>query len=304
MLGGQTLPADCEGSGRLDLANWIASPDNPLTARVIANRVWHHHFGRGLVASTSDFGVRGERPSHPELLDYLARYLIEHDWSIKSLHRLILTSRTWQLSSASVVDNQSIDPDNVFLWRSNRRRLDAEQLRDTVLSLSGQLDRSVGQTHPFPHRMTYFFRQHEPFVGDFDNHLRSVYQFRQRIRKDPYLDLFDAPDGNLHVGTRRPTTTSLQALFLLNSEFIVGQSRVIADRLVSECDTRESCIHWAYQHLFSRLPRPAEIETVSQQLERLAAQSGTSGSGSERRVTSWAPLLQAMLCSNEFLYID
>ena len=298
ILGGQMLPDDVSGSGRLQLAQWIAASDNPLTARVMANRVWHHHFGRGIVATTSDFGVRGDRPSHPDLLDYLASYLIDSEWSVKKLHRLILTSRTWQLSSRDVSSSSSVDPDNIYLWRGHRRRLDAEQFRDAVLAVSGQLDRSPGERHPFPHRLTYFYRQHEPFVGDFPSHRRSVYLFRQRIRKNSYLDLFDGPDGNLHLGVRRPTTTSLQALYLMNSEFLEEQSRATARRALSMGVTRESRIQWAYEHLFGRRASAAEVRQIVKQLARLEEQAGGDSDD------AWTSMVHAMLCSNEFLYVD
>ena len=135
VLGGQTVADDSEQSGRFELANWIADENNPLTARVIANRLWHHHFGRGLVASTSDFGVRGDRPTHPQLLDFLARYLIDSGWSLKQLHRLIVSSRTYRLSNADLPASAASDPDNHFLWRANRRRLDAEQANDVQVTL-------------------------------------------------------------------------------------------------------------------------------------------------------------------------
>ena len=296
VLGGQTLADDAEASGRLQLANWIASGDNPLTARVIANRVWHYHFGRGLVASTSDFGVRGEMPTHPDLLDFLASYLIENDWSLKSLHRLILTSETWQLASHDVEASSAVDPDNQFLWRGNRRRLDAEQLRDTCLTISGRLKKYGGQPHALPHRHTYFFRQHEPFVGDFSSDQRSVYLFRQRIRKNGYLDLFDGPDGNLHLGNRRPTTTSLQSLYLLNSEFLEEMAAGIAKRVSAEWPDDASRVEWMYQYLFGRSAKGHEVEVVLEQLSRLRQQADSRD--------ALAHLVHSMLCSNELLYVD
>ena len=306
ILGGQTLPEGTTQSGRLELANWIASPENPLTARVIANRVWHYHFGRGLVASTSHFGVRGEKPSHPELLDFLAGYLIDNGWSIKSLHRLILTSRTWQLSSNDIASSSAIDPDNVYLWRGNRRRLDAEQLRDTILMIGDQLDTSRGQAHPFPHQLTYFFRQHEPFLGSFSSKRRSVYLFRQRIRKNRYLDLFDGSDGNLHVGTRRPTTTSLQSLYLLNSEFVEEQAQAVAARVMSVSTSRDARIRWAYAHLFARQPTTDELATVTRRVDQIQdkAENGQAGAEENTNLAAWTTIIHAMMCSNEFLFVD
>ncbi|MBC8352806.1 MAG: PSD1 domain-containing protein [Planctomycetes bacterium] len=302
ILGGQTLADDVTQSGRLQLAEWITEPANPLTARVIANRVWHHHFGRGLVASTSDFGVRGSLPSHPELLDFLATYLIENDWSIKQLHRLIVSSQTYQLASDDVAANTARDPENVYLWRGNRRRLDAEQLRDSILAFSNQLDPSTGEAHPFPHRLTYFFRQHEPYVGDFPSNRRTIYLFRQRIRKNRYLDMFDGPDGNLHVGTRRPTTTSLQSLYLMNSSFIDDQSQAIAQRVIASSDSHTERVGWAYRNIFGREPNADDVRMIEANLDRSAAQ--LSDEANDRIVVAWTSMIRAMLCSNEFVFVD
>jgi hypothetical protein len=299
ILGGQVLSEDCSNqSGRLQLANWIADDHNPLTARVIVNRVWHHHFGRGLVTTTSDFGVRGSRPSHPELLDFLAGYLIENNWSIKQLHRLIVNSQTYQLDSRDMTQNSAIDPENIYLWRSNRRRLDAEQIRDSILTFSGRLDDSSGGRHPFPHPLTYFYRQHEPFVGNFETNQRTIYQFRQRIRKNVYLDTFDAPDGNLHVGERRPTTTSIQSLYFLNSKFIAEQSEAIAERMSTVTQSTEHQVRWLYANIFGRDPTPEEVKVVLGRLSVLNKQVA------DQSQVAWSSLIRAMLCSNEFLFVD
>jgi hypothetical protein len=278
ILGGQKLPKNVHGSGRVELAGWLTDPQNPLTARVIVNRIWHHHFGRGLVASNSDFGARGESPSHPQLLDFLATYLIEHNWSIKQMHRLILSSRTYRLANTEISANQARDPDNTHLWRANRRRLDAEQLRDSILAFSGQLDRDPGGRHPFPHRLTYFYRQHEPFQEKYASNKRSVYQLQQRIQKNPYLDLFDGPDGNLHFGQRRESVTTLQALYFMNSEFVHEQVTAIADRIKD--------VDRLYLTIFNRSPTAVERQFL--------AMNSSNRSG----------LIRAMLASNEFMYVD
>ena len=260
VLGGQTVDDSNDQSGRLQLADWIADPNNPLTARVIANRVWHHHFGRGIVSSTSDFGVRGSKPSHPKLLDFLAAYLIQNDWSIKALHRLIITSDTYQRTSQNLPENAKIDPDNLYLWRANRRRLDAEQLRDSILAISGRLDPSPAKAHPLPHYLTYYFRQHEPYVGNFESDRRTIYLFRQRIRKNIFLDTFDAPDGNLHVGVRRPTTTSLQSLYFMNSAFIQDE----ANRITSRIAKNQSRLYHAHCMVLSNTVRQAAGQSGNQ----------------------------------------
>ena len=306
VLGGQTLPDElADGSGRLQLANWIADSKNPLTARVIVNRVWHHHFGRGLVSTASDFGVRGLKPSHPELLDFLAGYLIENGWSIKQLHRLIVSSRTYCMSSDDNPSMTKTDPLNESLWRANRQRLDAEQIRDSILTFSDQLDRSTGRRHPLPHRLTYFFRQHEPYVGNFDSQRRTIYLFRQRIRKNRFLDMFDGPDGNLHIGVRRPTTTTLQSLYLMNSEFIEEQSRQIAERVLESDDSHAERLTWAYTTIFGRQPTKEERKATGYRLQQLALQSSQSDNAEpQAEQTAWAGLVRAMLCSNEFVFVD
>ena len=182
VLGGQRLPSDETGSGRRALAGWLTDPSNPLTARVLVNRVWQHHFGHGLVRTPNDFGTRGEPPTHPELLDALALRFVDAGWSIKKLHREILLSATYRMGSVEDAESSRKDPENRFLWTFNRRRLDAEEIRDAVLAVSGALDRSPGGTHPFPSEWTWRYTQHKPFVDDYPSLRRSIYLMQQRIR--------------------------------------------------------------------------------------------------------------------------
>ena len=286
------MPDSVQGSGRQELANWIADDANPLTARVMVNRIWHWHFGRGLVESVSDFGTRGSKPSHPDLLDFLAQEFVNNDWSIKHMHRLIMSSETYRARShnAKQDDYLEIDPINRFHWRGNRRRLDAEQLRDSTLYLSGQLDTSRGTRHPFPHRLTYFYRQHEPFQEEYTSKKRSIYQMQPRIRKNPFLELFDGPDGNLHLGNRDETITALQALYFLNSEFIHEQSEAIAKRLVRDAEPRETTLRRLYETVLNRPPSPADISFAN-----------TTGYG---ETLPWSAVIRALLSSNEFMHID
>ena len=228
--------------------------------------------------------------------------MIDHDWSLKSLHRLILTSKTYALASTDIAANLKLDPENRYFWRGNRRRLDAEQLRDSILTFSGQLDRTPGGPHPFPHRLTYFFRQHEPYIGDFASNRRTVFLFRQRIRKNRYLDMFDAPDGNLHVGNRRPTTTTLQSLYFMNSKFMADQAQFIAGRAVATKNSPESQIQWLYTHLFGREPSDIELDTLTANLIQLQQQLGEKSI--DRPETALSSVVKAMLASNEFLFIE
>jgi hypothetical protein len=205
------------GSGRLDLAEAIASPDNPLTARVMVNRVWMHHFGQGLVRTPSDFGTRGEPPTHPELFDDLARRFVEDGWSIKSLHRLILLSQTYQQQSLDDPEARAVDPENRLLWRMNRRRLDWEALRDALLATSGRLDAAMGGR---PVRLTQ-----PPFSPR-----RTVYGLIDRQDLPGIFRIFNIASPDQHTPQRHATTVPQQALFLMNSPVVVGIARELADR--------------------------------------------------------------------------
>jgi hypothetical protein len=263
VLGGQELPKDCAGSGRLELAGWLTDPANPLTARVMVNRIWQHHFGKGLVATPSDFGTRGQPPSHPELLDYLAERFIESGWSIKAMHRLILLSATYQQGSivealkrssveaegttlasnslshastlqrfnASTVSADSIDPDDRLLSHFPRQRLDAKEIRDALLYLGGMLDLTPGGAHPFPLEYQWEFTQHNPFSALYESNKRSVYVMQQRIKKQPFFAMFDGADPNASTAERPVTTTPLQALFMMNDPFAHAQAEQFASRL-------------------------------------------------------------------------
>ncbi len=304
ILGGQKLPQTEKGSGRLQLAEWVTNESNPLTARVMVNRIWHHHFGKGLVSSTSDFGVRGTLPTNSALLDYLASEFKTQGWSVKAMHRLIMLSDTYQLASADVPANSAKDPQNDFHWRQNRRRLDAESINDGIRFLSASLDPSAGGRHPMPNERTYFFRQHEPFTEVYPNNRRSVYSLQGRIQKNPYLDLFDGPDGNLPMNERKQTTTSLQALFLLNSNFMHEQSASIAERLLAAAINTPQRVEWAYQRILNSVPSSEEVAKAEQFLAVLRQQYSASGCTIACEQKAWASYLRSLLGSNRFLYLD
>jgi len=307
VLGGQTLPEGHPQSGRRALADWITDSKNPLTARVMVNRIWHYHFGRGLVRTTSDFGLRGEAPTHPKLLDYLARSLMEHGWSVKAMHRLIMRSAAYRRSSESIAANEASDPENLLLHRAGRRRLSAEEFRDAVLAISGQLDRVPAGAHPFPHKRTFHYRQHEPFQESYATNKRSIYLLQSRLRKIPFIDLFDGPDGNLPFSERRSTSTPLQALYLMNAPFIHEQSRAVAERLIRETESDLAGIDWAYRLLFGRRAEAEELEASQEFLEK-ASQAVVSTeeieSESHPKRDAWAACVRSMFASNAFLYID
>src|SRR5262245_61713980 len=185
ILGGERLPDNVKGSGRLELARWVSDATNPLTARVLVNRLWLYHFGKGLVPTPNDYGKQGQPPTHPELLDWLASRFLDSGWSIKSMHRLMVTSRAYRQASDEQDAARQADPENRLYWRFDRRRLDAESIRDTLLALGGVLDRSVGGPHPFPAQKAWDFTQHKPFKAVYETDRRSVYLMTQRIQRHP-----------------------------------------------------------------------------------------------------------------------
>ena len=258
VLGGQRLAANAKASGRLELAGWIADPANPLTARVMVNRIWQHHFGRGIVASSGDFGSRGTPPTNPALLDHLAVRFVRSGWSIKALHRQIMLSSVYQLSGATDARNAAIDADNAFHWRFDRRRLDAEAMRDSMLALSGALDRTMPAAHPFPPASTWGWSQHNAFSAVYESKHRSVYVMNQRIQRHPYFGTFDGADPNVTTAARAVSTTPLQALYLMNAEFVHRQAEGFAATL-APLPTDAARITAAYREALARGPTAQEL---------------------------------------------
>jgi hypothetical protein len=308
ILGGAKLPAAETGSGRLELAAWVTDPKNPLTPRVIVNRIWLWHFGQGIVATPDDFGARGEAPTHPELLDYLATRFIECGWSVKKLHRMILLSRAYQTASGHDPQNALKDPKNAYLWKFNRRRLDAEEFRDSLLSLSGNLDPTPGGEQPFTPEMTWKYTQHTPFIGaekDFATNKRSVYLMQQRIRRQPFLDLFDGPDPNSVTGIRPVTTTALQALYTMNDPFFYEQADGLAVRVGMAYGSDLERLHYAFRLIYGRIPTPEEIRDARRFLTTARASLGrTTVPEYKKYREALASLMRVLLSSNEFLTLD
>jgi hypothetical protein len=287
ILSNQTPTTFTQGSGRLELANSIASNENPLTARVMVNRVWQHHFGRGLVGTPDNFGKLGEPPTHPELLEYLTVKFVEQGWSIKSLHREIMLSATYQLSSDRNESNQQIDADNRYLWRMTRRRLDVEAWRDALLATSGRLDGKL--------------QGPSTNLADASNNRRTVYAFISRHELDNMLRLFDFPDANITASVRAETTVPQQQLFVLNSPFMIEQSKAFAARvLIESADGLEDRIQHAYRLAFGRKASPGELKVGLEYLQAIDPPEQKDLNKLDR----WERYAQALLASNEFLYID
>jgi mono/diheme cytochrome c family protein len=305
VLGGQLLSPDVRGSGRLELAHWITAPANPMTARVMVNRIWQYHFGKGIVATPSDFGKQGRPPTHPELLDYLAAQLIRSGWSIKSMHRLIMLSQTYQLSSSDDADNARIDVNNDYYWRGTRHRLDAESIRDSMLAVAGTLDRSMGGAHPFPNQTTWNFTQHTPFKAVYPTNRRSVYLMTQRIQRHPFLSLFDGADTNASTAQRITSTTPLQALFLMNDPFVHEQARRFAARLRGEKPDDGGRIDLAYRLAFGRPATEEEQTTARDYLAKVQNKVRSSGATPDDAATkALESFARVVFMSNEFVYVN
>jgi hypothetical protein len=304
VLGGQAIPAGAAGSGRRELADWVADPKNPLTARVMVNRIWQHHFGRGIVRTPANFGTLGERPTHPELLDHLASRFVEAGWSVKAMHRLVMLSRAYQMSSRDDAANARIDAANDYLWRFDRRRLDAESIRDALLAVGGNLDRSPGGPHPFPAPARWDFTQHNPFKAVYATDRRSVYLMTQRIQRHPFLALFDGPDTNAGTPARVTSTTPLQALYLMNDPFVHAQAKRFAARLLAEQSNDLARIERAYLLLYGRPPTDEELSAATQYLSRVREKLGERPGSSRPSAAAWESLTRALFLSNEFVYVD
>ncbi|MDY3557828.1 PSD1 and planctomycete cytochrome C domain-containing protein [Gemmata sp. JC673] len=297
-LGGTPI-TDATASGRLDLANWVASKDNPLTARVMANRIWLHHFGKGLVATPNDFGTRGAAPTHPELLDWLASEFVRGGWKAKALHRAIMLSQTYQQDATHRDAAAKVDPTNELYWRFERRRLSAEEMRDTLLAVSGQLDRKPGAAHPFPPESAWSYTQHVPFGTFFETDKRSVYLVQVRNRRHPFLGLFDGADPNATTPQRQTTTVPTQALYFLNDPFFHAQAEKLSARVLTkpEADRASELFRLTLQ----RPPAERDRAFAATFLNRYQAALGNRPDADR---AAWAALSRVVLASNEFLFVE
>ncbi len=286
VLSGEQRRPFANGGGRLDLARAITAPDNPLTSRVLVNRVWMHHFGEPLVATPSDFGTRGTPPTHPDLLDYLAHEFMADGWSLKRLHRRIVLSRAYQQASLDRPECRAVDPENRLLWRAHRRRLDLEAMRDTLLAVSGRLDRRLGG------RPT-------DAAGDPSDRRRTAYGLVDRQSLPGLFRAFDFAVPDQSVERRPQTTVPQQALFGMNAPFVVEQAKWLAARPeVAGAASDERRVAELYWLVFARRPEPREVEAGLRFIQGPAGQPGQS------RLTPWQQYAQVLLLTNEAFFVD
>ena len=290
VFGGAEVPPGA-GSGRRELAEWIVR--TPLSTRVMVNRVWQGHFGQGLVRTPNDFGSRGERPTHPDLLEWLGVRFEKDGRRLKPLHRLIMASAAYQRASTVGGLAATRDADNRLLSHFGRRRLTAEELRDSLLAAGGNLDPTPGAEHPFPPEKTWAFTQHGPFNAVYDNTRRTAYQMVQRQRSHPFLALFDGADPNASTATRHLTTVPTQALYFLNDPFFHTQAARLAAALADQPDDAAR-LRAAFRRLFQREPTPAEKAWAAPFL------AGYPGTAEEK----WAACARVLLAGNEFIHLD
>jgi hypothetical protein len=325
-------PADCaQATGRRSaLARWLTRRDNPMTARVMMNRVWQHHFGVGIVGTSNDFGAMGDVPSHPELLDWLAVEFMDGGWRLKAMHRLIVTSNAYQQSSAIDLNSEEqkhaleVDPQNKLLWHFRRQRLDGESIRDAMLAVSDDLSlRMYGPSArpelPAGLKSSYAWKADQKPE---DRNRRSIYVFARRNLRLPLLESFDLPDMHNSCARRANTTTAPQSLLLLNSEFALRQARRLGGRMLAdycECEGEDARIRMVYELVFARLPDSQETASALAFVERQSATIAASGqAASEKllplpmpnaalepaRAAAFVDLCHALLNSNEFMFID
>lgn len=306
ILAGAGAPAfDDKHSGRLELARWLVRPDHPLTARVMVNRIWRWHFGKGIVPTPDNFGLLGEAPVNQLLLDWLAHRFIENKWSIKSMHRMMMLSSTYQLSAATDPKAVLIDPENRLNWRANVKRLEAEAIRDNLLAVSGLLDRSMGGSLLHVKNRDYFFDHTSKDTTKYDSRRRSLYLPVVRNNVYDVFQLFDFPDPAVANGDRATTTVATQALFLMNSDLVAQVCEQWAGSLlkVSQLDDAGR-IHAIYRQAYAREPTVEEAARA-RTLVRSVETALTRGepNADRRRLQAWASLCQTVVSANEFVYL-
>jgi cytochrome c553 len=306
LAGEKQSSIDGKQSGRLQVAEWLTRRDNPLTARVLVNRLWHWHFGAGLVRSPDNFGALGDRPINQQLLDWLAVRFVESGWSLKAMHRLILLSSTYQMSGAYDERAALVDPEDRLHWRWQRRRLDAEEVRDALLAVSGQLDSAMGGSLMQGGNRGYVPGYPNSSYDNYESRRRSVYL--PVIRSDLYrvFQAFDFADPSTPSGERPTTTVAPQALFMMNSKLVLEQTRHLATDLLDRGDCDDAGrVRLAYERAYGRLPTTAETARALGFVRRVEGLlEGEKVAPAERRLRAWQSLCRVIVAANEFIYVE
>ena len=286
-------------SGRLELAQWMTQKDHPLTSRVMVNRIWRGHFGKGIVRSVDNFGRLGEKPSNQPLLDWLALRFVEKGWSIKTMHRMIMLSSAYQMSSEYDAQAAAIDPEDVLLWRMPRRRLEAESIRDGIMAVSGGLTYADGGSILHYKDREYVANTVKGGDIDYDRPVRAVYIPVVRSSMYDVFQAFDLPDPSTSNGDRDSTVVAPQALFMMNSSVILKHSRKMADDLLARASVDDNArIREAYERALSRPATPEEVDLALTFISRIEQQWQGD------RAKAWQSFCKALLASNEFVYIN
>jgi hypothetical protein len=291
---------------RKALALWLTQPDSPLTARVMVNRIWAWHFGRGIVSTANDFGKMGALPTHPELLDWLATEFVARNWSIKEMHRLIMLSNTYQMSTAYNARAAEIDPENTMLWRVSRRRLEAEEIRDAIMAVSGNLDLTAGGTILTYKEREYVSDTEKRGGGDYDRNRRAVYIPVVRSSMYEVFQAFDLPDPSTSNGDRNTTVVAPQALFMMNGSVVLAHTRAMAEKLLARGDLDDAGrIRDAYERALGRPPSAKQIDralTFIAQVDQ--SMEGRNADPAKRHIIAWQSFCKSLLASNEFIYLN
>ena len=306
IAGENQTPIDTNHSGRLELAQWLTREDHPLTSRVMVNRIWRWHFGRGIVPSTDNFGRLGEPPTNLPLLDWLARRFIQEKWSVKAMHRVIMLSSAYQMSTAWDEKGAEVDPENKLLWRMDRRRLDAEEIRDAMIAVGEGLDFTMGGS-----MLTFKDREYVTSIKsrdttDYDANRRSIYLPIIRSSLYDVFQAFDFGDPSVLNGDRQSTVVAPQALFMMNGSLVLRETGKMAAKLVMRPELDDQGrVREAYMQAFGRLPKASEVERALAFVEHMeAAVDGGQRNFEERRLRAWQSLCHTLVASNEFVYLN
>ncbi len=299
VLAGEQQPVIAQGSGRRELAEWITSPANPLPARVMVNRIWQGHFGQGIVRTPNNFGIVGERPTHPELLEWLANEFVTQGWSVKKMHRLIMLSSAYQMSSEVTDEKHEKDPENRLLSRFSMRRMSVEEIRDSLLQLDGTLDPTMGGTLQSGEGTDNEFSDARKSLHPDKTKRRTVYLPLRRSNLSTLLTLFDFGDGTTSTDIRSETNVAPQALFMMNSNFVAERSQSLAGKLLKSYTSDTDRIDRAWWAVLGRLPEPQEKTAAMEYIRKFPAKS----SDDQARMLAWSSYCRALIASSDFIYV-